>query len=166
VYKKVFYAAEDLAGDRDMVKHIEEPFDISRANDIYTIFRAANFIAAYGSMQDDSGSAKLTVAQKARLKPETKWNAQLAERLEGFGRDDDGELLAVKKAYEDAALLQEELERFFDKYDCLCCPVSNDVAFPASLRYPCQVRHYQRVFSPTPTAPRTHRDKEREREWD
>ena len=157
VYEKVFYAAEDLAGDKDMVKHIEEPFDISRANDIYTIFRAANFIAAYGSMQDDSGSAKLTVAQKARLKPETKWNAQLAERLEGFGRDDDGELLAVKKAYEDAALLQEELERFFDKYDCLCCPVSNDVAFPASLRYPCQVRHYQRVFSPTPTAPERNR---------
>ena len=150
VYDAVVRAAADLAGVGGEPTHVEEPFDISRVNGIYTIFRAANFIAAYGTMQDDSGSAGLTVAQKARLKPETKWNAQLAERLEAFGRGDDGGLLALRRAHEDAALLQEELEQFFDAYDCLCCPVSADVAFPASLRYPCQVRRRAHAIPPRP----------------
>ena len=93
-------AATMLAGGAN-VDVMEEPFDIGRCNAIYSILRADGFLKTYGHMDKEDGTAKLTLAQKSRLKPETKANAALAERLEAFGRsDDDGEFLAVKKAYE------------------------------------------------------------------
>ena len=112
---------ERAAGLLGTVTEQVAPFDLSAAEKVFHVFRAALF----------HDSFKLySQAERAAMKPEIQWNYNC------YANNAVGAEVLLEEAQVGSEQLAAEVDALFEKFDLLVTPATLDVPFDANLRYP------------------------------